>query len=113
MSVQPPSDQGAASMPDQAHLRTATILIVDDDESVRRLASALLQQAGYRVLEASTPAEAMRLSDWHRGAIHLLLTDVCLEPMNGAQLATCIRATRPKLPVMFYSGHSRENLIEE
>src|SRR4051794_17436798 len=83
----------------------ATILIVEDNEPVRHMAVAVIRMAGYSVLEASTPAEAMHLVDWHLGPIDLLVTDVCLGSMNGPQLANCLRSARPTMEVLFYSGY--------
>jgi DNA-binding NtrC family response regulator len=112
VNEQPSPIQTQAPQPPLDESTTATILVVDDVASVRLVASTILRRTGYTVLEASTPAEAMRLVDWHRGVIDLLLTDVYLGTMTGTALAKCSRSARPMLGVLFFSGFGREYLID-
>jgi len=85
-----------------------TILLVEDEEQLRRLARTLLQRLGYRVLEAASPREALTLCEKHRGEIHLLLTDVVMPTMSGKELAENIKATKPDLKTLFMSGYTAD-----
>jgi len=83
----------------------ATILVAEDDPAVRALVVATLQHAGHRVLVASTPAEAVALSDGLADTIDLLLTDVVMPGGNGPDLAERLVARRPALHVLLMSGY--------
>ncbi len=72
-----------------------TVLIVEDEDSVRALARHVLRSAGYRVLEAVRGEEAVRLCERHAGPIHLLLSDVVMPPITGTELADRLSALRP------------------
>lgn len=85
---------------------TETVLVVEDEDAVRRLFCRILQSYGYAVLEASKGGEALAMSQRHDGPIHLLLADVVLPQMSGPQLAERLRLLRPGLKVLFTSGHS-------
>jgi len=84
--------------------RGETVLVVEDEVSVLRLAGTILDGLGYTVLTAGTPSEAIRLAHEYPGEIHLLITDVILPQMNGKDLAEKIRETRPKTKYLFMSG---------
>jgi len=86
---------------------TETVLLVEDDPSVRDLANRLLKQPGYRVLEAATGEEALRLVQEKTGEkIHLLFTDVVLPQMGGKELADQLKIFRPDLKVLYTSGYT-------
>ena len=87
-----------------------TILLVEDDEMVRRLARYVLQTNGYTVLETADGARAVDICRQHIEPIHLLLTDVVLPQMNDQQLAEEVAAVRPAMKVLFMSGWT-ENAI--
>jgi len=89
-----------------------TILLVEDDPSVRRLTTAVLQQHGYRVISASDAEEATSLFLEHRADIGLLLSDVVLPGRSGPQLAAELLRQRPELPVLFISGYAEGPLSE-
>jgi CheY-like chemotaxis protein len=74
-----------------------TVLLVEDEPSVRALAKTFLQMDGYTVLEARDAIEALLVSDRHRGPINLLLTDVNMPRTNGHQLAEKLRREQPGL----------------
>jgi hypothetical protein len=84
-----------------------TILLVEDEDSVRTLAAKILQREGYGVLEAPDGDSALALAENYRAPIALLLTDVVMPGMSGQQLAKCIRATRPKTRVLYVSGYAK------
>ncbi len=90
---------------------TETILLVEDEEAVRSLAREFLAAAGYTVLEAPGPAEALDLSVRHDGPIHLLLTDVVMPGMRGPELAERILALHPHTRVLFFSGYTDEAVV--
>jgi two-component system cell cycle sensor histidine kinase/response regulator CckA len=87
-----------------------TVLVVEDEEEVRRLIRTILESYGYHVLEAENGAEALRLGEEHPSEIHLLLTDVILPGINGKTLYEHLRVLVPKLKVLFMSGYP-ENVI--
>jgi CheY-like chemotaxis protein len=85
------------------------VLLVEDDAPVRRLAEKVLRDAGYRVLEASSGEEALRLaSDGTGASLDLLVTDMVMPGMSGAELAERVRALRPSLPVLYVSGYAEQ-----
>lgn len=81
-----------------------TILLVDDEEAVRRVTSRTLSRRGYTVLEASSPHAALACADGHV-TVDLLLTDVVMPEMSGPALALALRAQQPALKVLFMSGY--------
>jgi CheY-like chemotaxis protein len=82
-----------------------TILVVDDDTAIRKLAGLFLNESGYAVLIASSGPEAIELFTEHEGSIDLLLSDVVMPGMSGLELADQIRKQRPGLPVLLMSGY--------
>jgi two-component system cell cycle sensor histidine kinase/response regulator CckA len=92
---------------------TETILLVDDDEQIRRVVKLILQRDGYRVLDAASPGEALRASEEHPAPIDLLLTDVVMPEMTGRQLADSLAPRRPKMKVLFMSGYTDGALVGE
>jgi two-component system cell cycle sensor histidine kinase/response regulator CckA len=83
-----------------------TILLVEDEESLRTLTRNLLEDSGYTVLEASCGSEAVSLARQHRGPIHLLLTDVVMPGMSGRAVAENVTALRPEIRVAYMSGYT-------
>jgi len=83
---------------------TGTVLLVDDDESVRRLSTSLLDALGHTVVVASSPTEAISLFEESDREIDLVLTDVAMPGMSGRELADRLQASRPGLKVLFASG---------
>ena len=87
-----------------------TILLVEDEGNLRRLAREYLELQGYRVLEAAEGTTAIQISKVHEGPIHLLLTDVIMPGMNGRELAQQLLQARPETKVLYMSGYT-ENAI--
>jgi PAS domain S-box-containing protein len=83
-----------------------TILLAEDEPAILKMTTKMLQQQGYTVLAAATPAEAIRLADMHSGEIHLLMTDVVMPEMNGRQLHRNLLTGYPNLKCLFMSGYT-------
>lgn len=94
---QPPQGDGSRG--------TERILVVDDEEQVRRLLVRGLQQGEYDVIEASGAQEAIAILEQENGQVQLVVTDIAMPVMNGVELAERINARWPALPVLFVSGH--------
>jgi two-component system, cell cycle sensor histidine kinase and response regulator CckA len=83
-----------------------TILVVEDEEALRKLARNILAAYGYTVLEAEDGPHALEISKRFRGAINLMLTDVIMPGMNGPSLAQQITQQRPEIKVVYMSGYT-------
>jgi two-component system, cell cycle sensor histidine kinase and response regulator CckA len=90
---------------------TETVLVVEDEPSVRSLACAVLRRFGYRVFEAADPDEAVRTSHRIDGTLHLLLTDVVMPRASGRQLAKQLCVQRPDLRVLYMSGYTDNAIV--
>ena len=91
---------------------TETVLLVEDEPSVRNLAHHLLHQQGYKVLEATNGEEALRVNQEHVGeTIHLLLTDVVMPQMGGKELADQLKILRPGIKVLYASGYTDDAIV--
>lgn len=100
------ANRPAADIPVPPAGAEATILLVEDEDAVRRMTTQMLARSGYRVLAAATPGEARAIFARHRADIDVLLTDVVMPEMHGPELADLLLAERPDLPVLFVSGYS-------
>jgi CheY-like chemotaxis protein len=89
-----------------------TVLVVDDEPSVRRVLARQLVDRGYNVLEASSGSEALDLLRSHGRGIALVVTDVAMPEMSGTELAERARRAHAALPFIFVSGQARETLVE-
>jgi len=83
-----------------------TVMLVDDEPSLLRLAKRTLESRGYRVLAASCAAEALGMAEEHGETISLILTDVVMPEMNGWELSERILSAYPKIKLMFMSGYA-------
>jgi signal transduction histidine kinase/ActR/RegA family two-component response regulator len=90
---------------------TETILLVEDEDAVRRITRATLERNGYRVLEAKLGSVAAELAHRHASEIRLLLTDVVMPGMSGRQVADLVSAATPGLPVLFMSGYTDDAIV--
>ena len=89
---------------------TETILVVEDDEQVRKFTVQVLQKQGYKVLEASHGEEALLLCEQHKEPIHLMVTDVVMPGMSGGELAKWLIAKHPEMRIIYMSGYT-ENVV--
>ncbi len=85
-----------------------TVLLVEDEPSIRQLMRRMLAGHGYRILEARNGAEALGIAESHPTPIHLLLTDVVMPSMDGFELAARLNALRSDTRVLFLSGHAHD-----
>jgi two-component system cell cycle sensor histidine kinase/response regulator CckA len=83
-----------------------TVLVVEDDASLREITCQFLQGSGYTVVSAGSPEEALALAGCHTGPIDFLLTDVILPKMNGRELAARLSEVRPGIKVLYVSGYT-------
>jgi CheY-like chemotaxis protein len=102
---------GPIMFPDTS--RTRTILLVEDEPTVRDLLREVLECAGYEVLACSHPEEGIETCRLHRGRIDLLLTDVVMPGMNGKEMANQIAKVLPELRVVFMSGYTEHVLLQD
>jgi PAS domain S-box-containing protein len=107
-AVRPPVPAAPAAAPRGSE----TVLLVEDNESVRELARAALARAGYHVLEASNGEEGLRRVADHAGAIELVITDVVMPVMGGRELAARLAAMWPDLKIIFTSGYIDDAIVQ-
>ena len=105
------SSLAAEKVPDPRSARGETVLLVEDQAALRRVIREVLEEYGYRVLEAGDVATAMRAAAAHAGPIHLLLTDVLLPNGSGPELVDRFAAVRPEARVLFMSGYADDALL--
>lgn len=99
-------DEGAAA----SERGGETVLLVEDEASLRQMARHILEQQGYRVLDAGDGEEALRIFEDNRNSVDVLLTDVVMPQMNGKQLADRLKKQKPELKIVFMSGYTNEVL---
>jgi len=90
-----------------------TILLVEDEEEIRDLATLMLEGKGYRVLAAPDAEQAILLAEQNVGSINALVTDVVMPRISGVQLAEIMVTMVPNLRILFVSGHCRESISPE
>jgi CheY-like chemotaxis protein len=85
-----------------------TLLVVDDDERVRKIAITILKQKGYTIISAASGLEALMVYSSYRSNLDLILTDVDMPQMNGIELADRIRSRDPAKRILLMSGRMSE-----
>jgi CheY-like chemotaxis protein len=90
---------------------TETILVAEDDDQVRTIAARALTRLGYRVIEATDGADAVRLSESYADTIDLLLTDVVMPEISGKQLVEKMTVLRPAIKVLYMSGYTANAIV--
>jgi CheY-like chemotaxis protein len=88
-----------------------TILVVEDAEAIRRMVCAMLAQQGYQCLEAEDGVDALRMLDETAAPVHLVLTDVIMPKMTGAELGRHLVRLRPDLRIVFMSGYCDDPMV--
>jgi PAS domain S-box-containing protein len=95
-----------------ANRGAGTILLVEDEESLRTLTKSILEQSGYKVLEACNGNEAVTMASENSGPIHLLLTDMVMPGMNGRAVAEKVGRLYPEIKVAYMSGYTGFSTLE-
>jgi PAS domain S-box-containing protein len=106
----PARDTAAASVTRSERHGHETLLIAEDEPSVRSLVASSLRRDGYRLLIAASAEEALATAQAHDGPIDLLLTDAMMPGKSGVELASLMRTQRPGIPVILMSGYTEETL---
>ena len=88
-----------------------TVLVVEDDRMVRRLAVDILRRQGYRVLEAEAGGEGLLISEQYKEPIHLILTDIVMPHMSGPELIERLRQVRKDFKVLYMTGYTDEAIV--
>jgi PAS domain S-box-containing protein len=92
---------------------TETVLLVEDEDAVRRLARTALQRQGYAVLDARSPGEALELARERPGPIQIMVTDVVMPGMSGRQLAEKLAVLHPETRVLYISGYTENAIVHQ
>jgi two-component system, cell cycle sensor histidine kinase and response regulator CckA len=101
------------SEPKTTSVGNGTILIAEDETSLRTLACNILEACGYTVLQAADGEEALAISRKYRGAIEVLLTDVVMPGMGGKELARELSRERPGMRIIYMSGYTGQTFEEQ
>jgi CheY-like chemotaxis protein len=88
-----------------------TLLLVEDDQALRGLATRILTQHGYTVLPASDGVDALAVLSQHQAAVDLVVTDVVTPRLSGSALVDRLRAARPDVPVLYMSGYPDDEIV--
>jgi PAS domain S-box-containing protein len=108
-----PASGAAERTPAEVQPGTETILLVEDQQELRRLAALGLRHHGYRILDAGCGDEALVVAGRHEGPIHLLLTDMVMPGMSGEELAKQLKLLRPEAKVLYMSGYAGDMITVE
>jgi two-component system cell cycle sensor histidine kinase/response regulator CckA len=98
---------------DEVFQGSETILLVEDEEMLRKLALQTLRLYGYQVLDAANGESAVSLCRQHHGPIHLALTDVIMPGMSGREVADRLLELRPEMRVLFMSGYTDDAIVHQ
>jgi two-component system cell cycle sensor histidine kinase/response regulator CckA len=90
----------------------ALVLVVDDEDAVRRFACRVLDRAGFGVLEATDGVQALELIQSRRGGLEAVVSDIVMPRMNGVELMQALASSDPDLPVILMSGYATEALTD-
>jgi CheY-like chemotaxis protein len=102
-----------AALPVNAGTKALVILLVEDEPFVREVTREVLRHGGYVVIESASPEEALSVATHHQGHIDLLLTDVVMPGMNGAELAYRLQDIQPGLVTVFMSGYAESEVVKK
>jgi CheY-like chemotaxis protein len=108
VAAEPAARAVATPAPSSPPSGTETVLLVEDADALRVMIREVLEGAGYAIIEASSPGEALKKADAHGGPLHLLLTDVILPGMSGRDLASGLETLRPEMRLVYMSGYTDE-----
>jgi CheY-like chemotaxis protein len=100
-------------IPDITLRGSETILLVEDEATLRSMVRRILESSGYQVLDARNGNEALLVCAKHSGPVHLLLTDVVMPGMGGPELAENLTASHPGMKVLFMSGYADDAIVHQ
>ncbi|HET9517624.1 MAG TPA: response regulator [Actinoplanes sp.] len=106
--VEAPTTPSAAPAPS-----VCTILLAEDEDGIREVVTRVLTGAGYHVLAAANGEEALAIAESHAGTIEVVLTDVVMPRLNGAELGQALQRTRPETPILYMSGYAAPLMTEQ
>jgi CheY-like chemotaxis protein len=106
-----PGEQNEAMNRRPSGIGSETILLVEDDQTVRALARLVLCDRGYRVIEAEDGLEGVRLCRQVQGSIDLIVTDVVMPNASGPQMAEALHSLHPRIKFLYMSGHNENRLV--
>ncbi len=110
-SAQPTGETTEIALAPSSLRGSETILLVEDEPSVRRASRRFLEEHGYKVLEAVDGGDAIRLCERHEGPLDLVITDVVMPGMSGRELGERVARLRPETPVLYVSGYVDTALV--
>src|SRR5437660_2828347 len=90
-----------------------TVLLVEDEESVRQLVRETLESKGYTVMEAENGEEGLKIAESHNGPIHMMITDVVMPGISGRELAKRLMQVRPETKVLYLSGYTEDAIVHQ
>src|SRR4051812_1057025 len=102
-----------AAGPKSAVQASKSVLVVEDEDIVRRVVARRLKACTYNVLEAACGPEALALVEHHKGPLDLVITDVIMPKMNGRELVEALRNRYPNVSVLFMSGYPRDIIASQ
>ena len=105
--------RGRAQVAQSQTTGTETVLLVEDEESVRQLVKETLEAKGYKVLEADNGETALHIADELKDPLHMLITDVVMPGMSGRELSARLCANHPQTKVLYLSGYTEDAIIHE
>jgi len=108
---EPVEEIGKKALIEEVPTGNETILVVEDDEEVRKLAVRILEKQGYRVFMAKQGNDALSLCEKHDEPIHLIVTDVVMPGMSGRKLAERLKETHPEMKVLYMSGYTDNAIV--
>ena len=111
--LDPAGQPGVSKAPQVATGGSETVLLVEDEESVRELVRETLKTKGYSVMEAADGIQGMKIAESFEGKIDILITDVAMPGMGGHELAKRVTAARPGIKILFLSGYTEDAIIHE
>jgi signal transduction histidine kinase/ActR/RegA family two-component response regulator len=109
ITEQPPEERVAGARPSQG---SENILVVEDEEAVREATCEYLASRGYTVLQAGNGADALQVLEQFGKTVHLLITDVVIPGMSGAELGKQVRELRPGTRVLYISGYTENTVVQ-
>jgi CheY-like chemotaxis protein len=111
--VRDAAEKPSVPVTDASRGGTETILLVEDEESVRQLVRDTLESRGYRVLEADSGEAGLAAAEHHKGKIDLVITDVVMPGLGGRELVKQLLLARPGIKVLYLSGYTEDAIVSE